>query len=270
MFAIQADVAELVDARVSEARGREAVMVRFHSSAPKKVASRRVLNRESRNWLLIFLFAFSADLHETPYVHKEFVQAIRSNQQAFGLDLSDQAIGRLADYYDLVVQRNPLLHLVGPCSPEEFAIRHILESLELLEYLPEGARFADIGAGAGLPSIPCLLVREDLRGVLIESKKKKSSYLQNVLSKFTFGDRVEVIDRQFSEVVRPDVDAVTCRALDKFTQKLPPLIKWSADCKLLFFGGPNLQSALNSVGVIVTPKLIPMSENRFLFIRERK
>ena len=34
MFADHADVAELVDARVSEARGSNPVMVRFHSSAP--------------------------------------------------------------------------------------------------------------------------------------------------------------------------------------------------------------------------------------------
>src|SRR3954454_483659 len=109
-------------------------------------------------------------------MREEFIQAIRTHQTAFGVDLSDPAIERLAGYYELVMEHNPLLHLIGPCSPEEFAIRHILESLTLLEYLPRGAKFVDVGAGAGLPSIPCLLVREDLKAVLIESKEKKVGF----------------------------------------------------------------------------------------------
>ena len=77
-------------------------------------------------------------------MRKEFVEAIKTHQTAFGLDLSNPAIERLADYYDLVNEHNPLLHLVGPCSAEEFAIRHILESLTLMEYLPKDAKFAQL------------------------------------------------------------------------------------------------------------------------------
>ena len=95
------------------------------------------------------------------------------------MELSASSVERLADYYELVQEHNPLLHLVAPCPPEEFAVRHILESLTLLEYLPTGAKFADVGAGAGLPSIPCLLVRDDLRSVLIESKEKKARFLED-------------------------------------------------------------------------------------------
>src|SRR5262245_63592218 len=104
----------------------------------------------------------------------EFISAIRSNQAAFGIAISEEAIERLADYFELVQAGNPLLHLVAPCSAEEFATRHILESLTLLEHLPPNARFADVGAGAGLPSIPCLIARDDLRATLIESKEKNT------------------------------------------------------------------------------------------------
>ncbi|HEX6124148.1 MAG TPA: RsmG family class I SAM-dependent methyltransferase, partial [Pyrinomonadaceae bacterium] len=99
----------------------------------------------------------------------EFVAAVKSHQPAFGLALDDATIERLADYYELVQQHNPILHLVAPCTPEEFATRHILESLTILEFIPMDERFADIGPGGGLPSIPCLIVRNDLEGVLIES-----------------------------------------------------------------------------------------------------
>src|SRR5206468_1156636 len=103
-------------------------------------------------------------------VRGEFIRAISDNQSAFGLQLTNEAVERLAHYYELVQEHNGLLHLVGPCSTEEFAVRHILESLSLLKYLRPSSRFADVGAGAGLPSIPCLLVRDDVSAVLIESK----------------------------------------------------------------------------------------------------
>ena len=202
-------------------------------------------------------------------VRDEFTSAIRSNQAAFGVDLSDEVIERLADYYELIQQHNPLLHLVAPCSPAEFATRHILESLTMLEFLPQGARFADVGAGAGLPSIPCLLAREDLSAVLIESKEKKAGFLRTVLAECQLQERASIIDRQFSETKRPDVSYVTCRALDRFIQILPRLLKWSGDCSLLLFGGPVLRNELQQNGLSSKEKLMPLSEQRFLFVVER-
>ena len=158
------------------------------------------------------------------------------------------------------------MHLVAPCSAAEFATRHILESLTILEFLPENARFADIGAGAGLPSLPCLIVREDLRGVLIESKLKKANFLREVLEECRLENRVEIVNRQFEEIQKPDVSFVLCRALDKFTQKLPKLLKWSGNSSLLFFGGNNLREELQKNDIEFQEKLMPLSERRFLFV----
>jgi 16S rRNA (guanine527-N7)-methyltransferase len=202
-------------------------------------------------------------------VREEFINAIKSNQNAFGVEMSDETIARLADYYEFIEQHNPILHLVAPCSPEEFATRHILESLTLLKHLSKGASFADIGAGAGLPSIPCLIAREDLRAVLIESKEKKTGFLQSVIAECKLGDRTTIINSQFSETKRPDVSFVTCRALDRFTQKLPQLLKWSGDCTLLFFGGPTLGYGLRRLGLRPKEFLMPLSERRFLFVAKR-
>ena len=196
----------------------------------------------------------------------EFVAAIRSNQQVFNVELADDTIELLGDYYDLVLEHNPILHLVGPCSSEEFATRHILESLTLLEFLPVDARFADIGPGAGLPSIPCLIARHDLKAVLIESKEKKTDFLRAAVAKLELEERAKVINKQFSEVTRPHVSHVACRALDKFAERLPALLKWSGERELLFFGGPALRDEMKKLELIFQEKLMPLSEQRFLFV----
>lgn len=198
-------------------------------------------------------------------MRNEFIKAVKTHQQTFELNLTDEKIHQLADYYAFIQKHNEILHLVAPCSAEEFAIRHILESLTVLNFLPVNSRFVDIGTGAGLPSIPCLIAREDLRAVLIESKIKKTEFLQAVLSKFDLESRAEIINRQFEETTKPDVSYILCRALDKFTKKLAKIVKWSGNSSLLFFGGNNLREELKNLRLNYTEKLMPESEQRYLF-----
>src|SRR6185503_20249093 len=111
------------------------------------------------------------------------------------------------------------------CATEEFAIRHVLESLMLLKHLPDGAKIADIGSGAGLPIIPCLIARPDLHATLIESSQKKSVFLREVMNQL--GLEASVIAKRFEDVPGPDVSFVTCRALDQFTEKVHTIIRWA-------------------------------------------
>ncbi|HMO81222.1 MAG TPA: class I SAM-dependent methyltransferase [Pyrinomonadaceae bacterium] len=197
---------------------------------------------------------------------EEFIRAIEANGHHFGLELSTETVEKIASYYELVMAHNPLLHLAAPCSAEEFAVRHVLESLMLAENLPQNARFADVGPGAGLPSVPCLIARPDLTGYLIESKPKKAGFLQTVSAECGIAGRTTIINSQFSETPRPDVSYVTSRALDRFQKNLPRLVKWSAGCTLLLFGGKELGDAMRKCGLRITPIHLPLSERRYLFI----
>jgi len=198
-------------------------------------------------------------------MRSEFTSAISSNQPAFGFELSSENIERLADYYEIIQRHNSLLHLVAPSSAEEFAIRHVLESLLLLNYLDNDSCFADVGSGAGLPSIPCFIVRPELSATLIESKVKKSRYLDDALTELDLSQRATVNNKQFEEVIEKSFGVVTCRALDKFADKLPKLLKWSGKRKKIFFGGPGLREALKKEKARFDEKLIPLSEQRFIF-----
>src|ERR1700754_1765197 len=103
-----------------------------------------------------------------------FEQSVVATMGSFNLDLPAETVTQLGEYYSLLTRWNDRLHLVAPCSPEEFAVRHVLESLMLLQHLPPNARVADIGSGGGLPIIPCLIARPDLHATLIESSQKKA------------------------------------------------------------------------------------------------
>ena len=194
-----------------------------------------------------------------------FEQSLTSNMATFELDLSDETITLLGDYYSLLTRWNDRLHLVAPCSPEEFAVRHVLESLLLLKHLPQNARVADIGSGGGLPIIPCLIARPDLEATLIESSQKKVVFLREASNRLAL--RTTIIAHPFEDVPAPDVSFVTCRALDQFMRKLPALINWAPrGSTLLLFGGETLGDQLKQANVNFEQLLIPQSEKRYLFL----
>ena len=195
----------------------------------------------------------------------EFEQALVSNMASFDLDLSPETVTQLGEYYSLLTRWNDRLHLVAPCAAEEFAVRHVLESLLLLRYLPSGATVADIGSGGGLPIIPCLIAHPDLEVTLIESSQKKVVFLREALNRL--GLRASIVARPFEDVTAPPVSFVTCRALDQFMRKLPALINWAPQgSTLLLFGGETLGEQLRRANVNFEQLLIPQSEKRYLFL----
>ena len=197
----------------------------------------------------------------------EFRQALEANAPEFGIGLEADRIERLTDYYELVMKWNPRLHLVAPCSPAAFAVRHVLESLTLLKHLPANAGIVDVGSGGGLPIIPCLLVRDDLRATLIESSKRKAVFLHEALRAVKPQDRTQLIAARFEDIESPEADFVTCRALDRFTEILPVLIDWTPrNATFLFFAGESIRSLVQTIHGSVTVEQIPQSERRFLLI----
>jgi 16S rRNA (guanine527-N7)-methyltransferase len=196
----------------------------------------------------------------------EFRGALRKNAERYDVQVDEDALRRLGDYYELLLAWNSRLHLVAPCSPSEFATRHVLESLLLLPHLQQNARIADIGSGAGLPIIPNLIVRPDIHVTLIESSKKKTVFLREGLRNTETASQATVVAEQFEKLPTPAVDYVTCRALDRFTQIFPVLVRWSPpQSTLLLFGGDALRKQIESAGLKGATVNVPDSERRFLF-----
>jgi 16S rRNA (guanine527-N7)-methyltransferase len=147
----------------------------------------------------------------------------------------------------------------------------VLESLLLLKFLTAGARMADVGSGAGLPIIPCLIARPDLTATLIESSQKKSVFLREALNQLALRQRGTILTRPFEEIDCPAVDFVTCRALDEFMNKVGSLLKWAPATSMpLLFGGETLREQLRNLQVEYSEYLIPLSEKRYLFSIENR
>ena len=197
----------------------------------------------------------------------EFDKALTRRADTFGVSLDAETRARLGVYFELVSAWNARLHLVAPCPPEEFAARHVLESLLAVSFIKEGTTFIDVGSGAGLPAIPCLVARGDVKGVMVESSQKKAVFLREALSRLNLSGRARVVAERFERVEPPAADCLTCRAIERFTEILPALVRWAAHVRtLLLFGGEGLGAKLEHEGLRFESVRIPESERRFLFV----
>lgn len=198
-----------------------------------------------------------------------FTDVLLEHASRFDVQLDAFTVTRLREYYELVLAWNGRLHLVAPCSSEEFATRHVLESLLAPRFMKSGARFIDVGSGGGLPALPCLIVRSDLNATLIESAKKKTVFLREALRQAGATERAKVIAERFEMIDAPTADYVTCRALEQFTEQFKTLVEWSPrQSVLFFFGGETLRDEIEMNALSYRAIRIPESERRFLFIIE--
>lgn len=205
-----------------------------------------------------------------PTPAEQFTAALTAHATKFGVELSADSMAVLERYYLLVRQWTPRLHLVAPCSAEEFATRHVLESLLLLKHLRPDTTVVDVGSGAGLPSLPVLLARPDLRSVLIEASRKKAIFLKEALRLISHPDRARIEHARFEDMPPPAADYLTCRALDRFGDLLPGMLSWPPPGTIfLLYAGPKLRQQIEARLTEVTSELIPLSERRYL-IRGRR
>lgn len=94
------------------------------------------------------------------------------------LTVSAGEAAQLAAFVGLLEHWNRVHNLTGIRDRGELIERHLVESLALAPLLA-GPRIADIGSGGGLPGLPLAIVRPGMAFTLIESRRKRVSFLRH-------------------------------------------------------------------------------------------
>jgi 16S rRNA (guanine527-N7)-methyltransferase len=94
---------------------------------------------------------------------------------ANGIVLEREQLRALERYERELRYWNERINLVSRKDVEHLWERHILHSLAILATveIPPKARCMDVGTGGGLPGIPLIIARPDLRMVFVDSVRKK-------------------------------------------------------------------------------------------------
>ena len=76
-----------------------------------------------------------------------------------------------------MLTENEQYNLTAITEPEKIILNHYADCATLAKKLPKGALVADVGCGAGFPTLPLAIVREDLRITAIDSTAKRIAYV---------------------------------------------------------------------------------------------
>ena len=129
-----------------------------------------------------------------------------------GRDVSRETSDRLEHYAQLLRDEAKQQNLISASSLDSLWRRHILDSAQLIRFEPrEGASWADIGSGAGLPGlVVALLVTGPV--LLIEPRRLRSEFLQRCIAELALAPRVMVAAAKV-ERVSGTFDVITARAV---------------------------------------------------------
>jgi 16S rRNA (guanine527-N7)-methyltransferase len=110
----------------------------------------------------------------------EFTDLILKLTGKAGIALTDTEAQLLGRHIQLMLEWNLRLNLTRITGREEIVVKHILDSILPAKFLPSSGCALDVGTGAGFPGIPLKIVYPDLQMVLLDSSRKKVSFLTAV------------------------------------------------------------------------------------------
>ena len=105
-------------------------------------------------------------------------------------------------YKEILKEWNEKINLTAITKDEEIYEKHFKDSLLGEKYIEKNSTVLDIGTGAGFPSLPIKIVREDIKLTLNDSLNKRIVFLNEVINVLglknvrTIHSRAEDLDKK--------------------------------------------------------------------------
>lgn len=140
--------------------------------------------------------------------------------QKLGISMGQENVEKMENFVALLFEWNRRLNLTSCEEKTTIVTELILDSLSALNYV-EGTTLIDVGTGGGIPGIPLKIALPDLTLTLVESQKKKVSFLEEAVHKLSLSEVHIQNERAESaahhEFLREQFDTVTAKALASLT-----------------------------------------------------
>jgi len=170
--------------------------------------------------------------------------------QYLGIQLNEHQLAQFEIYKNELLQWNIKTNLISENSSHEIITRHFLDSLTALQFIQKpNARMVDVGCGAGFPGLPLKIALPTLELYLLETNRKKVSFLKHMIRLLNLSTTVVLHDRT-ENIIKTDIwkekfDVLISRATFKLSELLPQgeyfLVRGG---NLIALKGPNVEKEL--------------------------
>jgi len=148
---------------------------------------------------------------------------------AMGISLHEKELDLFEVYCQELLSWNKKINLISVKSDLDIPIKHFIDSLTLLPLIKnKTSQVLDIGSGAGFPGIPLKIAMNSLNVFLLESSRKKTSFLKHIIRSLNLTDATVIHNRAENlladENYKGCFEIVTSRA----ALKLSPFLQMGA------------------------------------------
>ncbi|ACT04888.1 16S rRNA (guanine(527)-N(7))-methyltransferase RsmG [Paenibacillus sp. JDR-2] len=136
-----------------------------------------------------------------------------------GILLSPKQLEQFDSYHRLLVEWNEKMNLTGITERDAVFEKHFYDSISLSFFvnMKEVGSIADIGSGAGFPSIPLKICYPHLKVVIVDSLNKRIQFLNHLVQELGL-ENVNCVHGRAEDIARmpayrDSFDLVTARAV---------------------------------------------------------
>ena len=176
------------------------------------------------------------------------MEALRKALETLGLPADEQTVNKYQQYMEGVLDWNEKVNLTNITDPEEFVIKHFIDSIICACYpeFEEAQKIIDVGTGGGFPGIPLALAAPDKEFVLMDSLNKRLKIIDELCGQIGIGNVTTVHARAEelakNKAYREQYDLCVSRAVANMAvlaEYCLPFIK--VDGCLMAYKGPDAE-----------------------------
>lgn len=135
----------------------------------------------------------------------------------FSKHLSLEVSEKFLALTERMLEENEKYNLTAITEPSKIILNHYADCAALAVRLPSGAKIADIGCGAGFPTLPVAILRPDVEILAIDSTAKRIAYVAQTASLLGLANvsaiAMRAEDGGKNPLYREKFDVVTARAV---------------------------------------------------------
>ncbi|CDQ18397.1 16S rRNA m(7)G-527 methyltransferase [Halobacillus karajensis] len=171
--------------------------------------------------------------------------------QGHGIELDDKQQKQFQRYFEILVEWNEKMNLTAITDKEGVYLKHFFDSLTAAFYYDfnQPLRICDVGAGAGFPSLPLKIAFPHLKVTIVDSLKKRITFLNHLAHELELDDVAFYHDRAESfgqnANFRENYDLVMARAVARMSvlsELCLPLVAKGGH--FMAMKGPNLNDEM--------------------------
>ena len=177
---------------------------------------------------------------------------------AVGVPLGKAELDLFALYHRELLLWNQRINLVSEQASREIVIRHFVDSLTPLPWIerPDGP-LIDLGSGGGFPGIPLRIALPGLQLTLVESSRKKTSFLAHIVRTLRLDNVTIIRERVEALLGEPACAGAFDTLLSRAAFKLPELLRMASfflkpEGLLIALKGPDPKEEMDEAETLLT------------------